>query len=131
MGDENQVTVKGKILFREGAPENLPKPSQLHVKFQDTSRMDEPSIMISEYKSQIEEFTKDSILEYSIKAPRPTTGCDFRVSAVINVGWVAEEEGKQWLRIGDYLNDTAHHVELKEGQTEYTKDIKVKLHQNN
>ena len=131
MGDEQQITVQGKILFRGGAPENLPNPSQLHVKFQDTSRMDEPSIVISEYKKQIQEFTQDSTLEYSIKAPRPTTGCDFRVSAVINVGWVAEEEGKQWLRIGDYLNDTVHHVELKDGQNNYEKDIHVKLHQNN
>ena len=54
------------------------------------------------------------------------TGRDFSVSAVVNVGWMADKDSSDWLKKWDWNNDASHHVDLQDGVTEYTKDIEVK-----
>ncbi len=127
MAAQNSVTVEGKITFKGGQPETVSKPSQLIVKFSDTSYCDAPSKTLGKQKIDIDDnkYNKDYVLKYSITVPRPTNGVDFSLGAVINNGWIATDGGDEWIRVGDYLNDTMHGVDLQEGKTHYTKDIEV------
>ncbi len=126
MAAQNTVTVEGKITFKGGQPESLSKPSQLIVKFEDTSYCDAPSVTLGQQIIDIDDkYSKSYVLKYSITVPRPTEGVDFSLHAVINNGWIATEGGDEWLRQGDYLNDTMHGVDLQEGKTHYTRDIEV------
>ena len=34
-------------------------------------------------------------------------------SAVLNIGWVPQEGGDEWLRQGDYLNEMVHDVDIE------------------
>ncbi len=125
MAAQNTVTIEGKITFKGGQPESLSKPSRLIVKFKDTSRMDAPSIDLGKQVIAIDNYDKNTALKFSITVRRPTSGVVFSLGAVLNNGWIATEGGDEWLRQGDYLNDTMHHVDLQEGKTHYMKDIEV------
>lgn len=45
------------------------------------------------------------------------------MSAVLNMGWVPS--GDNWIRQGDYHNDTNHSLEIVKGQTEYSQNVTV------
>lgn len=45
------------------------------------------------------------------------------MSAVLNVDWAPH--GNEWVRQGDYLNDTTHIVPINNDQNEYTCDVRV------
>ena len=32
------------------------------------------------------------------------------MSAVLNIGWIPDKSQEEWIRTGDYLNDTSHHL---------------------
>ena len=49
------------------------------------------------------------------------------MSAVLNVGW--QPSGDEWIRRGDYLNDTTHELSILDGLSEYSQDIEV-MHYN-
>ena len=121
-----QVTITGKINFQGGAPGSLPDPSHLQVQFKDVSRACAPSITLGTFNWDIKDYKPDVPLKYSITTEKPKAADYFySVSAVINVGWVAQEGGDEWIREGDYLSDTTHHVNITEGQNEYVQDIEV------
>ena len=120
------MTVRGKITFQGGAPETLTDSSRLKVQFQDVSRADAPSITLGTFTLDIKDYKASAPLKYSITTEKPRPASFFySVSAVINVGWAAQEGGDEWLRQGDYLNDTTHHVDITEEQNEYERDIEV------
>ena len=121
-----QLTVRGKITFKGGAPDKLPDGSRLQVQFQDVSLADAPSTTLGTFTLDIKDYTPGVPLKYSIttEKPRPVSVI-YSVSAVINVGWAAQEGGNEWIRQGDYLNDTTHPVDITDGQNEYEKDIEV------
>ncbi len=121
------ITIEGKITFKSGQPDSFSKPARLIVKFQDTSRMDAPSVDLGSQVIDIDtnNYNKNTALKFSITVPKPTDGVVFSLSAVLNNGWIATAGGDEWLRQGDYLIDTSHHVDLQEGKTHYTKDVEV------
>jgi len=41
----------------------------------------------------------------------------------LNIGWQAS--GDDWVRQGDYLNDTQHQVRIVDGKDEYENDVAV------
>ena len=45
------------------------------------------------------------------------------MSAVLNVGW--KPSGDEWIRKGDWLNDTHHSVDISPQIKEYNCDITV------
>ena len=47
----------------------------------------------------------------------------FQLSAVLNIGWQAS--GDEWVRQGDYLNDTQHPVSIEAGKDVYENDVAV------
>ncbi len=60
-----------------------------------------------------------------------SAGHAFSVSAVVNVGWMAEKDSNEWLKKWDWNNDSTHGVELQDGVTSYTKDVEVKQYTAN
>jgi len=144
------ATIKGKILLPAGKDITFPEGSFLHVTCDDVSRMDAPSINLGKVVLDVSnKSSKDEIcytLEANVPAPAaapapPVEGdgpvqivevCEtyigrIAMSATINVGWKRDPNGDEWIRKGDYLNDTTHHLEAKEGQ--YNTDINV-IHYN-
>lgn len=120
------MEITGEIKFSSGsAPDVLPVPSLLTVKFQDVSLMDAPAVKIGESVVDVTNiYKKGEPLTYSIKCPKPSPiQPDYSVSAVLNVGW--EPDGDSWIRKGDYLNDTTHRIPLEEGNNSYEMDIEV------
>lgn len=120
------MEIAGEVKFSSGSsPDVLPANSYLTVKFQDVSLMDAPSVLIGESVVDVTNiYKKGEPLLYSIKCPKPSPiHMDYSVSAVLNVGWKAD--GNSWIRKGDYLNDTSHHVELEDGKDFYRVDIEV------
>ena len=121
-----QITISGKLTFKGDPPTNLPDTSHLKVQFQDTSRACAPSITLGTFKQDIKDYKAGTPLTYSITVEKPKPArMWYSVSAVLNVGWVPQEGGDDWLRNGDYLNDTSHNVDIEEGINEYHKDIEV------
>ena len=48
------------------------------------------------------------------------------MAAVLNVGWIPDIAKQEWIRKGDYLNDTHHHLMIADSsQSEVKQDIKV------
>ena len=123
-------TLSGKITFRGEAPETLKEPCQLKVTFADVSLACAPSKQIAQVISKVEKYDKNTALTYSLQFTRPTDPMCFNtaVSAVLNVGWIPDPNGQEWLRCGDWLNDTRHSVELKDGQKDYNLDVEVKFY---
>ena len=83
-------TITGKIIFTGGsAPDVLPAPSYLTVKFEDVSLMDAPSVKIGESVVDVTNiYKKGEPLIYTMMCPIPSpTQPDCSVSAVLNVGW--------------------------------------------
>jgi len=125
------VTITGKIIFPSGSDVTFPPGSYLHVSCDDTSRMDAPSINLGSAVVDVSgKSTKDE-LRYTITAAEfSNNGYGVSMSATINVGWKRAADGDEWIRKGDYLNDTSHPLGVKEeGATEYEMDIAV-IHYN-
>jgi len=146
------ATIKGKILLPAGQDITFPEGSFLHVTCDDVSMMDAPSTNLGKVVIDVSnKSSKDEIcytLEANVPAPPavpapPVEGDDglvqiiqvqescggrrISMSATINVGWERDPNGQEWIRKGDYLNDTTHHLEAKDG--EYNTDINV-IHYN-
>ncbi|XP_057300509.1 uncharacterized protein LOC130633073 [Hydractinia symbiolongicarpus] len=122
------LTVKGKIVFSGGAPESIPNNSTLTVKFQDTNRMDAPAINLGTCVKSIQGYKKGTDLSFEIvNAKKPDFGMDGSISAVLNIGWVPS--GDEWVRQGDYLNDTHHTVRMEDYKTVYNCQVEV-IHYN-
>lgn len=120
------MEITGEVKFSTGlAPDVLPANSHLTVKFEDVSLMDAPSVRLGESVVDVTNvYQKGEPLMYSIKCAKPSPiHVDYSVSAVLNVGWKAD--GDSWIRKGDYLNDTRHHIQLEEGKNFYKVDIEV------
>ena len=120
------MEITGEVKFsNDSAPDVLPANSHLTVKFEDVSLMDAPSVKIGESVVDVTNiYKKGEPLMYSIKCPKPSPiHFSYSVSAVLNVGWKAD--GNSWIRKGDYLNDTSHHVEIETGKNVYKMDIEV------
>lgn len=120
------MEITGEVKFsNDSAPDALPEDSYLTVKFEDVSLMDAPSVKLGESVVDVTKiYKKGQPLLYSIKCPKPSPiHVDYSVSAVLNVGW--EADGNSWIRKGDYLNDTRHHVQMEEGKNFYRVDIEV------
>ena len=66
-------------------------------------------------------------LKYSITVARPDKqgAMMYGLGAMLNVGWKATPGGDEWVRQGDYLNDTMHNVEIKPGQDSYHMNVEV------
>lgn len=123
---KEMMEITGKIIFTGGsAPDVLPAPSYLTVKFEDVSLMDAPSVKIGESVVDVTNiYKKGEPLMYIIKCPVPSPlQSDYSVSAVLNVGW--KPDGDSWIRKGDYLNDTSHLIPLEVGKDSYRMDIEV------
>ncbi len=125
-------TLSGKIIFRGEAPDTLPEPSQLKVTFADVSLACAPSKKIAEVITKVEKYDKNTPLKYSLTftKPKPEDRCvATAVSAVLNVGWIPDPNGQDWLRRGDWLNDTRHSVDgLMLDQKDYNVDVEVKFY---
>ena len=94
-------------------------------KFEDVSSMDAPSVKIGESVVDVTNmYWKGEPLILTIKCPKPSpTQPDYSVSAVLNVGW--KPDGNSWIRKGDYLNDTMHHIPLEVEKDSYKMNIEV------
>ncbi len=55
----------------------------------------------------------------------------YTLSGTISVGWQPDHKNKnsEWLRKGDYLNDTSHPIELKSDVFEYNLNLGL-IHYN-
>ena len=118
-----EITISGEIVFEGGAPNSLPEPSVLTVDFEDVTYEDAPSITMGKFEMDLKDYRPDVPLRYSITTEISKEWAAYAVSAVINVGWIAE--GDEWIRLGDYLSDTEHRVHIYPGQQEYTMDIRI------
>jgi len=116
------ITIKGKIRFAS-PPLTIPDGSLLKVKFQDTGRMDAPSIDLGVYEKVIEGYKTGDEITYEIKCNRPNC-FGTSMSAVLNIGWKAS--GSEWIRKGDHLNDTHHDIDVgNASQVVFEKDIEI------
>lgn len=126
---ETMIEITGEIKFSSNsAPESIPEGSHLIVTFQDTSLMDAPSVKLGETEVDLTNYKKGKALRYSIKCPMPSPiAPEYSVSAVLNMGW--ERDADSWIRKGDYLNDTVHHVPMTDGVNFYQVDVEVVKYQ--
>ena len=88
------MEISGEVKFsNDSAPEVLPENSYLTVKFEDVSLMDAPSVKLGESVVDVTKiYKKGQPLLYSIKCPKPSPiHVDYSVSAVLNVGWKADD----------------------------------------
>ena len=115
------MTVHGELIFAGGAPESLPPNSHLKVKFEDTSLMDASSVLLGETMVDLSSYNKATNLKYVIKCKKPNAHEHYSVSAVLNMGWKADENS--WIRKGDYHTDTHFSVKMEDGVSDYKKDI--------
>ena len=120
-----EITITGEVKFRGNCrPLSIPEGSHLLVSFQDVSLMDAPSVKLGETEVDLENYNKDKVLKYCIKCAMPSPiAPDYSVSAVLNISW--ERTTDSWIRRGDYLSDTMHHVLLKDGVSLYKVDVEL------
>ncbi|XP_002163389.1 uncharacterized protein LOC100211495 isoform X1 [Hydra vulgaris] len=112
------MNVSGKIVFASAeVPEEIPNGSLLTVKVQDTNMMDAPAVLLGEYKTIIQNYNKGDSLTYEIKNASLPSYKRATLHAVLNIGWQAS--GNEWIRQGDYLNDTTHPIEIEDDKNEY------------
>lgn len=125
MSESEMIEITGEVKFRGNfAPDAIPPNSHLTVNFQDVSRMDAPSVKLGETEVDVTNYRKGEALLYSIKYPMPSPiAPDYSVSAVLNLGW--EPDGDSWIRKGDYLTDTHHHVPIADGVNFYQVDVEL------
>ena len=118
------TTITGTIIFEGGPPESIPDGSLLIVKFQDTNLADAPAITLGEYVQTINNYQSGEELGFFITADRrPPHGMRGSLRAVLNIGWTPS--GNDWLRRGDWLNDTRHSVNLS-SSNEYYCDVTIR-----
>uniref|UniRef100_A0A7M5UQM9 Uncharacterized protein n=1 Tax=Clytia hemisphaerica TaxID=252671 RepID=A0A7M5UQM9_9CNID len=120
-----KIKITGKIIFKT-MPTHIPNGSLLKVKFCDVSYADASAITLGISEQEIHGYKFGDILFYEIECDRPGHDCGFVTSmgAVLNMGWKAY--GGEWIREGDYLNNTRHVIHVKdETQNEFSQDIEV------
>ncbi|XP_074645202.1 uncharacterized protein LOC141901685 [Tubulanus polymorphus] len=105
------VKISGQIKFAGGEPESFPSGSFMTVKCEDTSLMDVAAVLLKHCTIDVSDYKKGKPLTYEMQVdppadPRP----EITMSCVINVGWKAQ--GHEWIRRGDYLNDTSHPIQF-------------------
>merc|ERR1712215_272102 len=122
--NQEPITIKGKILLPTDKDVTFPEGSFLIVSCDDTGRMDTPSVNLGRVEIDVSNKSiKDDIL-YTLKANVPKRGFGISMSATINMGWKGGPNGDS-IRKGDYLSDTQHPLEVKEGVAKYEEDIAV------
>lgn len=114
------ITVHGDVMF-DVAPQSLPPNSLLKVKLEDVSLMDVASVILGETVVDLSNYSKTKNLNYSIKSNKPNVHGRCGVSAVLNVGWKADEHS--WIKAGDFFTDTSYPVIIKQGVEEYKTDV--------
>ena len=120
-GSENEITVHGELMFEGSAPDRLPANSYLKVEFKDVSLMDASSVLLGSTVVDLSSYNKATNLKYEIKCKTPDSHGSYSLSAVLNMGWQADENS--WIKQGDYHTDTHHNVKIEDGKSEYKKDI--------
>lgn len=123
---ESFITVHGEVLF-DVAPQSLPPNSLLKVKVEDVSLMDVASVILGETLVDLSNYSKAKNLDYSIKCKKPSVHGRYGVSAVLNVGWRADEHS--WIKRGDFFTDTSYPVIIKQGVEEYKTDVTLVRYQ--
>ncbi len=113
--DYTGKTLQGNILLPNEVKE-IPDGSCMRVKLQDTMLADAAAKTLLQQKVdkpdlKVENGTVGYILE--LKGDLSDVN-EYTISVVVNMGWCAEENGKEWIRKGDLLNDTQFKVQLKE-----------------
>lgn len=119
----NFMIVHGELIFDGGAPKSLPSNSHLKVKFEDVSIMDASSVVLGETWVDLSNYNNAQRLNYTINCKKPSPRGSYSVSAVLNMGWQANEHS--WIKQGDYFTDTSHRVKIEEEINDYKKDISV------
>lgn len=117
----NEITVYGELMFERSAPERLPANSYLKVKLEDVSLMDASSVLLGETVVDLSSYNKATNLKFEIKCRRPDPHGSYSLSAVLNMGWQADENS--WIKQGDFHTDTHHDVKIENGKSEYEKDV--------
>lgn len=117
----NEITVYGELMFERSAPERLPANSYLKVKLEDVSLMDASSVLLGETVVDLSSYNKATNLKFEIKCRRPDPHGSYSLSAVLNMGWQADENS--WIKQGDFHTDTHHDVKIENGKSEYKKDV--------
>ena len=124
------MEIIGELKFRSvPVPDFLPENSHLRVDFADVTFMDAPSVKLGESLVDVTNiYKKEKPLMYSVTCLKPASiQGRYSVSAVLNMGWKAN--GNEWIRRGDYFNDTTQPVELEDGKDFYKVDIEVVKYQ--
>jgi len=122
------VTIKGKIILPADKKDvTFPCGSHLYVSCDDTSRMDAPSIPLGNVVIDVSNKSGNEEICYSLEANLPSSASEISMSATINMGWKRDPNGQEWIRKGDFLNDTTHGI--KGEGTQYESDIAV-IHYN-
>lgn len=117
----NEITVYGELMFEGSAPDRLPAISYLKVKLEDVSLMDASSVLLGETEVDLSSYNKATNLKFEIKCRRPDPHGSYSLSAVLNMGWQADENS--WIKHGDFHTDTHHSVKIEDGKSEYKKDV--------
>lgn len=135
MAAAEDTVIKGYLTFENGGVVELPPDSTYRVELRDVSLMDAPSVLIATYVGRVDEDnTSDKPFDFEIVLPeeervkrgdRPHT---LALSAVVNAGWERTDNSSVWIRQGDYLSDTIHFLDLKEGQF-LIEDYSIKVRQ--
>lgn len=133
--ESSKMKLTGKVTVPSLKEEvSLAKESHLTVKFEDTSMMDAPSVVLGKQEQALPERTKvgrgAEPLNYTIVCDKPKNlGPSFySISAVLNVGWRPSDE--EWLRKGDFFNDATHNVDITEDSDHFVQDIEMVLYQH-
>ena len=108
-------------MFEGSAPDRLPANSYLKVKLEDVSLMDASSVLLGETVVDLSSYNKATNLKFEIKCRRPDPHGSYSLSAVLNMGWQADENS--WIKQGDFHTDTHHDVKIENGKSEYKKDV--------
>jgi len=111
---ESEIVISGEIKFTQSAPKSpLPKPSILLVQLQDCRRADGESTDIAQVEVDVHEvYVEGQPLKFSLKVPNFVYDMEYQMSAVLNIGWTPDKSKEEWIRNGDYFNDTSHPLEI-------------------
>ncbi len=102
----------------------------MRVDLKDSRLADAPSKMIAKQivKTPSLKIEEGKQLMYKIELNGKLSDLTrYTVSAVINMGWCADENGSEWLRKGDFLNDTMFPVQLNDCQNDICKGPMVSV----
>ena len=113
------------MIFKK-SPGKLPSHSCLRVVFEDVSLADQGSVVYKTEEFNVSDTDINAHYMYEFKTKKPKENHEFyAISAVLNVGWCADQDGDDWIRNFDFLSDTTLYVPISKGVTDYEVDVPV------